>query len=265
MASLKKIFLSIGWKFRYFNIRILKILYSIFVFKSLGLLIKGILPSIEHKELFTLINSKCDSIIDVGLNRGQFSLIASNLISEIPIFAFEPINNIFIPFSKYFRYRFPSRYLNIYTLALSDSDNENDFYITQKTDCSSFLEPSLEGLNIEPKFLKVQKKVVVKTKKLDDVLLENMKFKEYKYSLLKIDTQGSELLVLNGARNLLKTKIKFVYVEVSDLEHYKKQTKSNEIIDFLYKYGFVLVKKFNLSYNKRNVLAYGDFLFQKLN
>jgi len=99
---------------------------------------------------------------------------------------------------------------------------------------------------------------------LDNILINNLKFKKYKKSLLKIDTQGSELSVLIGAKKILKNHIKYVYIEVSDLEHYKNQNKSNEVITFLGKLGFINILKLNISYNKKG-LSYADYLFEKIN
>ena len=65
-----------------------------------------------------------------------------------------------------------------------------------------------------------------------------------------------------GAKKILKSNIKYVYVEVSDLEHYKNQNKSKDIIAFLGKLGFINIFKLNISYNNKN-LCYADYLFEK--
>ena len=247
---------------KYLFIRINKLYVSIFVFKSYKLLLKGVYPSSEHAKLFKKIK-ECDSIIDVGLNKGQFSLIACNKLLNIPLFGFEPIDKIYFPFQKYFQKRFPKRTLLIFPYALSDKEKISSFYLTEKNDCSSLLKPSNLGLKLNPNFLKVKKELKIETKRLDNILINNFKFKNYKKSLLKIDTQGSELLVLMGATKILKSHIKYVYIEVSDLEHYKNQNKSNEIISFLGKLGFINILKLNISYNNKG-LSYADYLFEKI-
>lgn len=246
---------------KYLFIRINKLYVSIFFFKSYELLLKGVYPSSEHENLFKNLQ-ECDSIIDVGLNKGQFSLIACNKLPNIPLFGFEPIDKIYFPFQKYFKKRFPKRTLLIFPYALSDKEKISSFYITEKNDCSSLLEPSNLGLQITPNFLKIKKELKIETKRLDNILINNFKSKNYKKSLLKIDTQGSELSVLMGAKNILKSHIKYVYIEVSDLEHYKNQNKSKDIIAFLGKLGFINIFKLNISYNNKN-LCYADYLFEK--
>jgi predicted RNA methylase len=49
----------------------------------------GVAPSIEHQKILTELN--CDFVLDVGANRGQFSLISRMVKPAIPILAFEPI------------------------------------------------------------------------------------------------------------------------------------------------------------------------------
>ena len=62
-------------------------------------------------------------------------------------------------------------------------------------------------------------------------------------SVLKIDVDGSEKQVLNGAKkNLKKNKIKIILIEINDKKnHYIKKEK--QIINFLKRYNFELVKK----------------------
>ena len=250
-------------KLRYFFIRVDKIFYSIYFCKSYNLLLKGIFPSCEHKELFQLIGKRCDSIIDVGLNRGQFSLLASNYLMNIPIFGFEPLNELYEPFEKYFFKRFKKRILKIYPFAISDLNYIKKFYVTKKSDCSSLLEPSEVGLRIEPNLLRIKKIINVEVKKLDDILLLDNDFVNCNSSFLKIDTQGTELLVLKGSKKLLKHHIKYIYLEASDIEHYKNQNKTKELIDLLAVYNFILRSKFNVSSTKSGKLSYADLLFEK--
>jgi len=71
-----------------------------------------------------------------------------------------------------------------------------------------------------------------------------IKKKKIKFiSVLKIDVDGSEKQVLNGAKkNLKKNKIKIILIEINDKKnHYIKKEK--QIINFLKRYNFELVKK----------------------
>jgi hypothetical protein len=58
---------------------------------------------------------------------------------------------------------------------------------------------------------------------------------------LKVDTQGFEMEVLRGAKNLLeKGKIKIIFIELCTIEKYKGQAKYDEIFNYLHTFGFVL-------------------------
>ena len=65
--------------------------------------------------------------------------------------------------------------------------------------------------------------------------------------LIKIDTQGSELAVLRGAKEILQ-KTEFVILEVSLFEFFKDGPQLFECVDFMKKQGFVTYDIFNLQY-----------------
>jgi len=83
-----------------FKLRLLK-LYKIFTnpkyFKSF--LLTRVAPTIEHEHLFK--DKKYDTVIDVGANIGQFSLLASEESSAI-IYAFEPNREALKKFKRNF-------------------------------------------------------------------------------------------------------------------------------------------------------------------
>jgi hypothetical protein len=69
----------------------------------------------------------------------------------------------------------------------------------------------------------------------------NVKYMDY----IKIDTQGSELNILKGGINILKS-IRFIEVEVEFNPIYSNQPIFSEVDLFLRKHGFVLWKFSNL-------------------
>jgi FkbM family methyltransferase len=103
----------------------------------------------------------------------------------------------------------------------------------------------------------------VKTKTLNYILNKHNK---NKIDILKIDTQGSELLIMKGLGEKLN-EIKFIELEVSILEYNEGGCSFNEIIAFLSDnfnvYDIVDITRSNLStFNVLKTPKGGDFLFQ---
>ena len=76
--------------------------------------------------------------------------------------------------------------------------------------------------------------------------------------MLKIDTEGHELEVLNGAKKTLNNKIKYILIEFHFSKIYKKYNRS-KIEKVLKKNNFVLVKKFKFPF-----LTFEDRLYKKI-
>jgi hypothetical protein len=89
--------------------------------------------------------------------------------------------------------------------------------------------------------------------------LDNIEFDRSKYNVLNIDTQGTELDVLNGARETLKF-IDIIFIEVNTKEMYKNCCMVNDIDSFLSQYKF---KRVLTDYHGGN-WGQGDALYLKI-
>jgi FkbM family methyltransferase len=76
---------------------------------------------------------------------------------------------------------------------------------------------------------------IVKTRRLDDILTNARR-----PTLLKIDVQGGELLVLEGAPHLLEGDVALIETEVSLRQFYVGQPLAPEVVDYLREREFVL-------------------------
>jgi FkbM family methyltransferase len=213
-------------------------------------LTSGVLAGTEHEHV--LRGLVVDGVIDVGANRGQFSLVASELFPGCPIVAIEPLPGPAALFRKVLAGR-----AVLHECAVGRSDGEVEIFETSDDDSSSLLEPGAAQLRLSAGSAVVAKRHV-KVRTLDDVTSDlgstNL--------LLKLDVQGFELEALAGATRLLQTQVRYVYVEASLTELYVGQSLAHEVIRFLDTHEFNLITIANPTVSDGKILQ-ADFLFER--
>lgn len=122
--------------------------------------------------------------------------------------------------------------------ALSDGSGPAPFYHTLDPGCSSLLKPNESFVSRFEfgKFMRIVKTSEVETTTLDDFAMQHQIFPD----ILKIDTQGSELSVLQGASQTLSN-VCIVDVEVEFAYLYMDQALFPEVDTFLRANGFALL------------------------
>jgi FkbM family methyltransferase len=217
------------------------------------------LVSVEHKQILQGLRGAVNTVIDVGVNRGQFSLACLAYLNPKTIIGFEPLASEYALASRILQAYSKDCIIRLYEFGLSSTSSTRMFYRTLKSDCSSYLAPSSNS----------PFKVMMKTTHHQELAFEAL---DQIWSnlhvcddniLLKIDTQGSEMDVLLGLKNLLASqRISFVYLELSDVEHYERQPLFGEITSYLISYGFNLINIVNCYYDTAGRLSYCDALFE---
>lgn len=99
-----------------------------------------------------------------------------------------------------------------------------------------------------------------------DKLFEIYKFAGdwQKYGLLKIDTQGSELLILDGAKKFLeRKKPRYILLECSLIEYNLNAPKISEVMRYMDDIDYNMKDIFDLSYDSNGVLIQTDILFER--
>lgn len=147
--------------------------------------------------------------------------------------------------------------------ALSNTNGELNFYSTNHSSMSSLLRPDIE--NYEKHFGSYKEfdkwKDNISEKeciKVESVTLDTYIGTNLTIDYLKLDTQGSELSILEGARDLLKSgKINVIKAEVSTIPVYKDQALFSDIDIFLRGFGYELVDFKAYRNNYKPVLAEG--------
>ena len=81
--------------------------------------------------------------------------------------------------------------------------------------------------------------------------------------ILKLDTQGHELEILQGERELLRSgKVRFILVELLFSPLYATQARAGEVIGLLESCGFKLFDFYDFVYDERSGLKWGDALLE---
>lgn len=157
-----------------------------------------------YKKYFKLVN-----IIDVGANFGYHSLFFSKEVSK-NVYAFEPQpQNIFLLNSNIDNNNITN--VKIYPYAVSN--NENQVYIP-------IISSNIKNANMGDITLEINKSD--NNVKVNSILLDNMNL--FEIDIIKIDVQGWELNVLNGAKKLIERDKPILIIEFE-----KNQLAKNNI------------------------------------
>ncbi len=235
----------------------MKILKKIFILLQSKVwfygLLNGVAANIELKNFLRKINS-INTLVDIGSNKGQFILLLERYFPDAKVYSFEPIKEILNKQKKFFNYK---KDIFFFNFGLGCKNAISNFYITNKTDSSSFLQINKNN-NTSDNYV-VREKRKIKIIKLDKILIKK---KLLKPILVKIDVQGYELEVLKGSKKMLN-RIDYLLLEVSKNRMYKKQPLETEIVKYLKKYKFKVVKSSEWMEIKNTNFLQRDILFKK--
>jgi hypothetical protein len=83
--------------------------------------------------------------------------------------------------------------------------------------------------------------------------------------LIKIDTQGSELLILEGATDFLTSKQpKYILLECSVIPYNEGAPNFTEVVEHMHKLKYVVKDILDVSYNNQSQLMQTDVLFERI-
>lgn len=213
--------------------------------------LKFFMPINKQKEENINLGSSYNikTVIDVGVASGTPWLYKSfprqNLILVDPIFD-----------SKGLSYLLEGRSYELHKTALGTFSGELPFYVnTSKTSQSSALVRT--PLTASPTAHIVRTSVPITTL---DLLVEGSKF-EGPYGL-KIDTEGYELLVIQGAQRVLKECL-FVCLEVSIAKRFEESYTFSELIVTMSQMGFEVKRLLRVGQDYSGLIRFADILFER--
>ena len=175
-----------------------------------------------------------DVIIDVGANIGQYGSEMRNIGYKGRIISFEPTSEAFEKLKKTSK---NDSLWEIHHSSLGERDGKTSINISKNSVSSSLLD-SLPELTESAPDASFVKKEEIDIKKLDS-LFDSLNVKN-KNVYLKIDTQGYESLVLEGAKESLKN-ILGIQLEMALIPSYDGAITFQEMTTKLNGFGFHLM------------------------
>lgn len=181
-----------------------------------------------------LSHNKIDLIFDIGANTGQFSNMIFRLGYTGKIVSFEPLSSAHEALLK--RSSGNSRWTIAERCAIGDENGEIEINISKNSISSSVLKIMDEHVNAAPEseYIGSEKTKVFKLDTVGDKYAGDAK-----NIFVKIDTQGFEEKILNGAPEFIN-KAKGLLVETSLVPLYAGQALFPQIFERVTKSGFSL-------------------------
>ena len=173
-------------------------------------------------------------LIDVG-SLGGVHPFAEPAASLIQALCFEPDEESFRALERQYASPAPYAAVKVTRDALGGTRGERDLYVARVPTNTSLLEPNPRFISrYRAERFTVEKVIKVATRPLDEVA--EAPFGE----VLKLDTQGSEHEILEGAPRVLRERCVAVLCEVEFFQVYRGQKTLSDIDLLLRKHGFSL-------------------------
>ncbi len=199
-----------------------------------------------------------DAILDVGANVGQFGEEIRHLGYGKDIISFEPVKDAFVKLKQ--KSLTDGKWI-AYNYALGSQNEEAEINVSKHSASSSVLNFDDDYLEKNKNF-EIEGKESIQIKTLDSVF-STVIAKEYKHILLKIDTQGFEKQVIDGALASLKY-IDAIQIETSMNALYKGETLFIEMLTYLEGLGYEIftLEPYYYDINSKRLLQVEVFLIK---
>lgn len=203
---------------------------------------------INEKKLYKkYIPNNNITVFDIGSNLGTFSKQISDILKSntLNIYSFEPIKGLLnsqkIKYGNLYKFNY----------IVADKNSFIDFYEHEISSQSSIMPNDKLG---NQKVVKTSKEAITLEKALNLANVDQV-------DLLKLDTEGNELSILNSSQHLLSKSIfKIIKVEISFLLNNKYSDKNfNQINSLMVKCNYVFLGFSNAHYQDNKILFFDAF------
>jgi FkbM family methyltransferase len=201
--------------------------------------------ALQIRDLFKALDIQC--VLDVGANEGgYYNFLRNEVEYQGLIVSFEPVkHNVEILREKS---KSDSNWI-IYDIALGADDTTMDINVMKYNVFSSFLSPDHSNVGDFKETNKIDHTETVKVKKLDGVLPQIKEEMGVDNFFLKMDTQGFDLQVVDGATQSL-AQIPLLQTEVSIKSIYKDMPDFDQVYRVLSEKGFDIAGMYTVTRDK---------------
>lgn len=211
---------------------------------------------LKQRAIAELLEYKSLTVFDVGANIGQSVEKYREIFPDCKLYSFEPNPSTFSILHE--RYN-AAEGVRCEQLALGASRGTSSFYATNCPEASSLLPPEEFVRKRSPNRNYDYELLEVPVDTLDNTV---QRLNIPAIDILKIDVQGAELGVLQGAELLLKNaKIDIIYLEVLFAENYAGQCDFNDIWNYLKTFGYIVWDIFPFLHTDHGRLWTGNAFF----
>lgn len=209
--------------------------------------------AIEHEALIELLTVR--TVIDVGANKGQFSLLVQEHHPAAEIFAVEPLAEPADIYATLFNGNDKVKLLRCAAGSRRDTLTIN---ISGRADSSSMLPITSAQEAAFPGTAQAGARTVP-VEPLDNLIAADAVASPL---LIKLDIQGYELEALKGMPKLM-AKADYIYLELSFVTLYAGQPLASDVVSWLSDRGFDLSRINDLSRSRGGVPVQADVLFTR--
>jgi len=158
---------------------------------------------IEYTTIFEDLIKRCKNFYDVGAHAGYYSLIAAAVNPDIKVTAFEPADGPYYYLKENIQLNQYESRIKAYQIALGNKEGEAEFLEVVHSKYS-YLKHNLVAVGNLNNYQenRAMKKTKVKITTIDHFALDSSTLPD----IIKMDTEGTENLILDGADQVLKSK-----------------------------------------------------------
>ena len=194
-------------------------------------------------------------IFDVGAYIGEVAARYKKVFPQSTIYCFEPFPDSFHKLNRLCR----DASIKAHQIAFSDKEGKTTFHINVDSSCNSLLPPTESDFKCYLAKSIKDGEIQVETNTLDNFCAGA---KISCIDILKLDVEGAEVKVLEGASRMLSEQaIKLIYSEVMFIPHYDGGCMFHELAAFLNRHGYTLFNLYHLKSARNGQLRWGNAIF----